>query len=322
MTYLDNYEDHALPRAAFKQALCDTLGAMSVDDALAEQAPDWLIPSLIQKRSIHVISADQQTCKTWLGLSCMHAGLTGTPVLGFQPTEYFDTLYLCADSPTWDVGGQLASIARGTGARIPEHTSSMVFPYGFNLLSPKHRAVLLDYCRNFGISLLVLDVLLYAYSGADENSNSEMAEVYRALKLLRDEADLAILVLHHWAKSGNTSRGAGTITQAAEQEYWLTRSAMGITLQRKKLRGESWWSELTFNLTPMNGGMVLVPGQPPVDPIVQVLSLAPDNSMSKLELLAWAEAQSLSGAWLGKHLTQRRKAGIITTDGKGNWRLA
>ena len=92
------------------------LGASHWASVLSEPVPSWLVPGLLQKQAIPVLSSDSGCCKTWLGLSLMLSGLYGIPVLGQHPARPFSSIYLAADSPSWDIGQQLNKLLRARRA--------------------------------------------------------------------------------------------------------------------------------------------------------------------------------------------------------------
>jgi len=299
------------------------LGARSLHEIAAVEPPDWLIPGFIQRSGIHVISSESGTGKTWLALQTMLAGATGMPLLGTTPTSKFDTLFLGADSPDWDLANQLRQLSRATGVNIPKTSESLLLPYGLNMLDAAHIGAMLDYISTHNIGLLVLDVLLYSYHGADENSNTDMARVFHGMKVLRDRAKCAILALHHWKKGADTARGAGTIIQAAEHTYVMRKEDSGaVLLERQKIRGESDWPSMLITLQPNdNGDGLHFVRTNPLPPLV-ISWFTMTKTLSRTQLLERTKEAGFSSAWLGNQLTALKRDGHLTTDGRGNWTLA
>lgn len=297
------------------------LGARSLTEVAATKTPDWLIPGFIQRGSIHVLSSESGTGKTWLALQSMLAGATNTPFLDHPLPRPFDTVFLGADSPDWDLGQQLRQLSLATGVTLPKNSASVLLPYGLNLLNAEHVKCLFDYVFNFGIDLIALDVLLYTYGGADENSNTDMAKVFHNLKFLRDKTGCAILALHHWKKGADIERGAGTITQAAEHTYVLRKEGDGsVVLERRKIRGEKDWAYLPLRLTPgPSGGLSFVKSDPAPPLLLTWFTFS--RTMSRAQLLEKAIAAGYSSGWLGNQLTAAKRDGTLTTDGKGNWTI-
>lgn len=318
---LDTY-DTEVERHAIEHTLSKLLGARSPHQLLLVPQPDWLIPGLVQKKSIHIISSESGTGKTWLALQMALAGASESQVLGMLPTKRFDSVFLGADSPDWDLANQLRQLARATGNDFPADSGTRFLPYGLDLLDPRHVDALVAYVHEFGIGMFVIDVLLYAYGSADENSNSDMARVFHSLKRLRDSTDCAIVALHHWKKGTTEFRGAGTIVQAAEHTYTMTLKEHGVVeLKRQKIRGESDWSELNLKLCPSElGGLHLALTEKPLAPMLMWFQFKPTLTREELEVKA--RSANYSAAWLGKSLTDYRRRGILVTDGKGTWSLA
>ena len=232
------------------------LGAARWSTNLGRPAPPFLIPDLLQARSIHVLSAAKGSCKTWLGLSMMLSGIYGTPVLGLTPTRKFRSIYVAADSPEWDIRGQVRNILNAEGLKpvFPTQADTFLLPYGFKFTNPKHIEAITGLHRSFGSEVLFIDVLLYAHDGLNENDNSDMGRLFELVKFCRDRLKMAVVLLHHHTKPNEFNpaggaRGAGTIIQACEHHYELRRGRdRVVTMRRDKIRGRETWSELKFKL--------------------------------------------------------------------------
>lgn len=290
---------------------------------LNQPEPPWLIDDLIQERSIHVISAAQGTCKTWLAANIFLAGRYGIPVLGRPVTQPFNSIYIAADSPLWDIRRQFRKLLLGNNLKPERSTASFLAPLGFTLDNVEHLRALALLVQTWNIRSAIFDVMLYVHSG-DENADREMANLMMKAKFLRDNLGLAVIFLHHHGKIRGDARGAGTITQACEHHYELRRKDGAIRCFREKIRGEASWSTINFALTttPNNGKIlsVIEPGPAPEsvptisNTILTALSAGP-QSRQTLATFATSSKQ------LDNALARLRRQGLITTDNHGGWSL-
>lgn len=102
---------------------------------------------------------------------------------------------------------------------------------------PNHFPLLLDYklaldvkCRKEKPILVIIDCLYWTHNN-QENDNSEMKNLLRELMFLRDEHQMAILVIHHTKKGVKSEsmhndhiRGASVLAGASDSIFQLRRS--------------------------------------------------------------------------------------------------
>ena len=299
-------------------------GATRWAEDLTRPAPEWLIPGFLQAQSIHVVSAPKSARKTWLGLHTMLCGIYQLPWLGQTASQRFESIYVAADSPRWDVRGQLHKLIRGSGLapQVLTECGSFLLPYGFKFTDLRHVSLMAELVAAWGIKAIFIDVLLYTYDGLNENDNTEMGQLFQIIKFFRDNLGLAVVLLHHHAKDPTIgARGAGTILQAAEHHYELRRHGPSTIITREKLRGDEdiCWKSAAFDLThTTNGGRTLTQIVAQPHPVETYLLEHPNSSRS--EIVAWAQEQGRSARWADTILAVLRKSGKArSTDGA--WEL-
>ena len=271
-------------------ALSGTLGVRPWVSYLSKQVPPFLVPGLLQSQALHVLSSDTGCCKSWLGLSLMLSGVFLLPVLDQVPSRAFSSIYLAADSPDWDIQQQLRKLL--DAYRIPPEdwnraAGTFIMPIGMMLDDVQHVKDLTEFIKEWDIDVLFIDVMLYSHSG-NENDNAYMARhVLRASKYIRDVAGCAVFFIHHNAKprpDGSVSfRGAGTIVQAVEHHFSLTKHNGVILMEREKIRGDEneFFTTKAFSLARAHGGRYLQTVEPPapkVDPLLEYLGDGPKSS--------------------------------------------
>lgn len=323
-----DYHTLAAERESALRTASRTLGAHPWQDSLLTKKPDFLIPNLIQKQAIHVISSPKGCYKTWLGLSTLLSGIYGTPVLGESPLQKFSTLYVAADSTDWDIGEQLRKLMLAQALKTGSGGESFILPYGVQFTNESHVATLVDLISAYNIDHMVIDVKLYTQGNLDENSDAEQMLYFRVMKHFRDKLGVAVTLLHHFGKTTGTPRGAGTVEQAAEHCYELYKGKTSVKLRRSKIRGEADWETREFTLTEKQGGRILSlcgedtpPAErkaPPATPQELILSLLTTSPRPRAALLLLTKLDSKT---LDNYLQNLRKAGSIKSDGKGLWSL-
>lgn len=315
-------EDYEADCSASLSVSRKAFGLLSHLENLSQPAPDWLIPGFIQSRALHVISAAKGTYKTWLGLSTMLSGAYSFPLLGL-PASSFSSIYIGADSPLWDLRTQMRKILLGNNVQPRSSASCYIAPLGFRLDAKEHLGALGEFVRLHGIKAIFLDVLLYCH-GADENSDREMSLIMKAGKYLRDELGLAVVMLHHHAKTTAKARGADTILQAVEHHYELRRATSEpsvVTIHREKIRGdEDGWDKLRMRLgRTENGGRVLeVADFQPNEKFQGILDALSAGPQSRKNLLAFT---GMDGQTLDNSLFILKTENKAKTIERGVWSL-
>lgn len=333
-TLESDWHSIAANRAEAAKAARAALGAHPWTDDLAIETPSWLVPGLLQRKAIHVLSSDKGCYKTWLGLSLLTAGIYGTPVLGEKPLSKFSTIYVAADSPDWDISQQLRKLLLANNLR-PDFADTFILPFGIQFTNEKHVSALAELASCYDIDHLVIDVKGYTQGHLDENSDTEQMLYYRVMKHFRDKLGMAVTILHHFGKINKTARGAGTVEQAAEHAFHLIKTKTGVLLRREKIRGDELWTDRLFSLGHQNGGRLLVPVEAPVTPAEEpappeapsepkedriLLALSTSKTREQLGLVAVSMGKTQK--WLDNRLQYLKRQGQVETDGKGTWTIS
>jgi RecA-family ATPase len=92
------------------------------------------------------------------------------------------------------------------------------FPGSINLLDPERRAALVEMVRRLEPVLLVVDTMARSMAGGDENSARDVGLVIAATDACRAACpSLAVLIVHHTTKDGDTYRGNSALEGAARR---------------------------------------------------------------------------------------------------------
>lgn len=98
----------------------------------------------------------------------------------------------------------------------------------FNPLDDDRRAAWAAHLREQNVRVLIVDPLapLLAVAGFEENSNTEVTQMFAALDQLKVEAGASeLLVAHHMGHNGERSRGASRLRDWPDAEWQLVREA-------------------------------------------------------------------------------------------------
>lgn len=310
-------------RGTAARAARQTLGASKWSEDLKVPPPPWLLPGLLQSQAIHVVSAPKGCRKTWLGLSMFLSGVYQKPLLDSTPTRAFRSLYIGADSPRWDIRGQLRSLCAGMEVKpqLLTEATSFITPYGPKFTEASHIKAITDLVISYQLDAIFVDVLLYVYDGLNENDNTDMGRLFQVIKYFRDNLGCAVVLLHHHAKSeGIGARGAGTITQAAEHHFELTRKGDVVTLFREKLRGDEdqFWTRMPTLLERHNDGRRLAVASPALnDYIIELLGSC---DRTRRELVDMGSQAGFSPRSIDRALASLRNSRRLTAS-DGLWSL-
>ncbi len=188
-------------------------------------APRWLVRGLIEQGTCVVIAAEPKAGKTWLTFDLGIALAAGQKFLGWQPAEPGVTLYY---SPEGGHRSRLARVAGLCWGRQIDHDKvlpSMPFlDARLDLSQPDHAQRLAMTIDETKARLVVIDPLVSAHVGVDENS---AGDVMRILSPLRDiitaRPHCSLVLVHHTGKgAGDRSRNLGLRGSSAIDGWWDT----------------------------------------------------------------------------------------------------
>lgn len=234
-------------------------------------APPFLFTPLFRSHTLNMISAEPYTGKTLLCLSMMLCLDTGAPLFNtYAASEGHRCLFIGQDSPTWDIHAQFMKLFRGAAIHPDTPLPSMfLLNRGFSLADPAFLPFITQITHLYSITVIFLDTLVDLHP-FDENSNTQMSQVMRTMKRLRDDLGLTVFFTHHTNKpffprdtslardatsvpqiSRNArARGASALVGAIDAHAALDRSADGsVALSFPKGRGLGNLEPLTFSIT-------------------------------------------------------------------------
>lgn len=199
--------------------------------------PSWVVDKMVPAESITIISAPPAQLKTWLALDIAISVALGKEVVGQFETKQTNVLIVDEESGAGRLRKRLQML--GVTDETPIAITSCE---GFKL-SEESVSSTANFCRAYGIGLVVFDSLTRLHNG-DENSAKDMSVVMGDLKRLT-QFGIAVIIIHHNRKTGqfgggggNEMRGSGDILAACDVQISVKRKAGSdiLTISQNKNR--------------------------------------------------------------------------------------
>jgi hypothetical protein len=194
-----------------------------------EAAVDWLVPDMIPRGSVNLISAESGTGKTWLAYAIAGAVAHGTEFIG-RAARQAPVLYVDGENPLFVVKRNLGDLG------IPR-TNALRIWGGWNTEPPPgpDDERILRFATADPKPLLIWDSLV-EFARADEQSSTEMREFMKHFRRLA-HLGATVVVLHHTGKSAGSKeyRGSSDIKAAVDVAYVVTGKPLYGKLHRLEL---------------------------------------------------------------------------------------
>jgi len=197
---------------------------------LEEDPPEhrWLIRSLWTAQAVGCISGHPKLGKTWLGLDMAISVASGTPCLGrFEVDQAGPALIFLAEDPLPTVRGRVSSICRHRGVAIEDLDLHVITAPFLRLDRDRDLEELTATVEALRPRVLLLDPFVRLHQ-RNENSSTELAGILTYLRGLQRTFELAVMVVHHWAKErradpGQSLRGSGDFWAFGDSYVFLAR---------------------------------------------------------------------------------------------------
>lgn len=188
-----------------------------------------------------------------------------------------------------------------------------------------------------GASLLVLDSMRALLPGSEENDSGEMAEALASCKVLAQQQDVAVVIIHHTKKDGETYRGSGAIKDQCSIMFEFNRVNGDIARDRRVLVNQKmriapeppdYHLLLGFEdsrliaeqaFPPAEGD--LVRGDAQREFVRQILTLLEDGPRSRPELARLLGREKKDGT-VRRAVEKLEKQGRIEQDNRHKWHLS
>ncbi len=214
---------------------------ISLDELFSMEPPKnkWVIEGLIPYQCMTLVSGAPASYKTWLLLKMALTICEGTSLFGKFPCEQNNVLIINEEDYWGSVRERLQLLGAGKGLNI-----YLLSQKGFLVSDENAVEMLLEVCEEKKIGVIIMDSLV-RISKADENSASEMSEVFRIIKKFCQNS-MTVIVTHHDRKEGKKPsspearlRGSSDILASADCHLAIKRDKNNrnkISIEQTKIR--------------------------------------------------------------------------------------
>jgi len=198
-------------------------------DSIKDEPVEWLVESIIAKRSFVALYAPPASYKSFISLDLAEAIATGREWMGYRIPKKGAVLYICGEGHG------------GMGARVKACKIQNKSPDGANLYiiraqlnlrsSPEDFAELLNAINELiaeidePLELIILDTLMRMSGGGfNENSSEDMGGFITQAGKLQEIFECALMVIHHSGKDVTKGlRGHSSLLGAVDTELEIAR---------------------------------------------------------------------------------------------------
>ncbi|MGD9735924.1 MAG: AAA family ATPase [Solirubrobacterales bacterium] len=192
------------------------------------EPPRYIVGGLFERGTVNIVSSDTGAGKTWVSLSLVAAALAETDWLG-RLVEARRIVVVDEENPAAVILGRLRALGV-TNEQVPALRYSS--RQGVALGDPDWNRWLLEQAIEHDADLILVDTAMAATNVEDVNNNSEAVVIYRGLRAIAEEADLAVVLFHHHRKSqAGQPRGGGQAMMGGRQ--WAGQADTHVTLSKK-----------------------------------------------------------------------------------------
>jgi len=186
------------------------------------------VSGLFERGTVNIVSSDTGAGKTWLSLSLIAAALGETEWLGHS-VEARRVLAIDEENPSAVIRARLRALgATNQQVEALRYSSRQ----GVSLGDANWNRWLLEQAVEHSTDVILVDTAMAATNIEDVNNNSEAVAIYKGLRAIAEEADLAVVLFHHHRKSqAGQPRGGGQAMMGGRQ--WAGQADAHITLSKK-----------------------------------------------------------------------------------------
>jgi hypothetical protein len=200
---------------------------------------DGLVEGLFRTSEMVLLVGESNSGKSGAALDLALCVVHGMKWKGHK-TKKSGALYCAGESPP---GIEALEKAWNQHHKKQRHENMFFLEETFDLDKPEHvewfkkqvRAI--EQATGVKIGLIVLDTFVDFLGDAEENSNTELRQVMRAIQLIARDLDAAVVIVHHMGKDASKGARGGTATNAkADLRLDCTKEAGFTNLAVGKLR--------------------------------------------------------------------------------------
>lgn len=193
------------------------------------EPPDYLVDRMFERQTVNLMSADTGAGKSILAQSLTVAAARDEQWLG-REVSVERTLYIDEENPLSVVFGRLRALGMENGDRDRLRYANR---QGVTLGEAEWNQWLRREAAAHEADLVIVDTASAA-TAADLIDNGEVAQLYKGLRPIASELNLAILLIHHERKPQAGVRSNSSMATLGARQ-WVGQADRQVTL---KLRGE------------------------------------------------------------------------------------
>jgi hypothetical protein len=246
---------------AVKQLLADRAKALEPKQARKKKVPwdwdrlqeeaaksrdtEWIIPHVIARQAIHYFAGPPSSGKSWMAADLVRASQCAGNWMGIAPCVKSKVLYVNEEMGVGEYNNRFHLLypeaCRGLHSFVNEN---------IRFTDPDDLEDIVEFVKENGIDIVIVDTFVRVHN-LDENSNSEMSQLYQHFKRVTD-AGAALVVLHHARKGATGSlghesmRGAVEIAAQAETVLSIENKLGHYTVKTVKQRRSPFEDQLNF----------------------------------------------------------------------------
>jgi RecA-family ATPase len=215
------------------------------EEAAKSRDTEWIVPHVIARQAIHYFAGPPSSGKSWMAADLVRAAECGGQWMSLAPCVVSKILYVNEEMGVGEYNNRFHLLypdaCRGLHSFVNEN---------IKFTDPDDLIDIVDFVKEKGIDIVIVDTFVRVHN-LDENSNSEMSQLYQHFKKVTD-AGAALVVLHHARKGATGSlghesmRGAVEIAAQAETVLSIENKEGHYTVKTVKQRRSPFENQLNF----------------------------------------------------------------------------
>ena len=215
------------------------------EEAAKSRDTEWIIPHVIARQAIHYFAGPPSSGKSWMAADLVRACESAGMWMAIAPCVKAKVLYVNEEMGVGQYNDRFHLLypeaCRGLYSFVNEN---------IRFTDPDDLEDIVEFVKENGIDIVIVDTFVRVHN-LDENSNSDMSQLYQHFKRVTDEG-AALVVLHHARKGATGSLGhesmRGAVEIAAQAETVLSiENKMGhYTVKTVKQRRSPFEDQLNF----------------------------------------------------------------------------
>jgi len=273
---------------------------------LAKKFPtvDWVLPGILSKPSLSILSGESGVWKSWLGTDLAASMVLGGSFVGQFPVNGSRAMLVTADEDEAEVRRKLAFLTARNEPGFEEvlERGLKVWAADLDFDDEAQFGPLEDAIELFRPDIVLVDHLRVCFGG-NENDSEFARNVKKRAKAMIEAHPCCVLWFHHWNKPskeggkrpGDRLRGTGGLRGIADHHIAIERSPDGVGTfivdKNRKGREPAPWNFVpqidetvgVAQIVYQCGDVVRMTGA--MEPVVMLLRAAPGRTLLRQEII-------------------------------------